>query len=80
MLGRMTDLRKKNFSVHYVNNNWMIVISDGKDRGHEMMIGQIIELDQLIIPSSQMTKNEAKNFMKKAKKDNEGWITIGKKM
>ena len=43
------------------------------------MIEKIIELDQLLIPSIQMTKNEVVKFMKKTKKDNEGWITIGKK-
>ena len=80
MLGRMTDLRKKNSSIHCVTNNWMIVIGDGKARGHKMMTGKIIELDQLLLPSSQMTKNEAVKFLKKTKNDNEGCITIGKKM
>ena len=45
-----------------------------------MITKKIMELDQLIIPASQMTKNKASKFMKKTKKDNEGWITIGKKM
>ena len=58
----------------------MIVIGDGKARGYKMMIEKIIELDQLLIPSSQMTKNKAAKFMKKTKKYNEGWITIGGKM
>ena len=80
MLGRMTDLRKKNCSVQCATNNWMIVIGDGKSRGHRMMIDKIIELDQLLIPPSQMTKKEAERFMKKIKVNNEGWITLGKKM
>ena len=33
VLGRMTDLRKKNCSVHCATNNWMIVLGDGKSRG-----------------------------------------------
>ena len=37
-----------------------------------MITKKIMELDQLIIPASQMTKNEASRFMKKKKKDNEG--------
>ena len=45
-----------------------------------MMTGKLIELDQLLLPSNQMTKNEAEKFMKKTKNDNEGWITIGNKM
>ena len=32
VLGRMTDLRKKNCLVHYATNNWMIIILDGKAR------------------------------------------------
>ena len=63
----MIDLRKKNCSVHFATNNWMIVIRDGKVRGHRMMTDKIIELDQLLIPSSQMTKKEAERFMKKDK-------------
>ena len=63
-----------------MSNNWMIVIGDGKARGHKMMTGKIIELDQLLFPSSQMTKNEAVNFLKNTKNDIEGWITIGKKL
>ena len=80
VLGRMTDLRKKNCSVHCATNNWMIVLGDGKARGHRMMSDKIIELDQLLIPSTHMTKKEAKRFMKKTKSNNEGWITLGKKM
>ena len=45
-----------------------------------MMTDKIIGLNQLLLPSSHMTKNEATKFMKKTKNDNEGWITIGKKM
>ena len=45
-----------------------------------MTTDKIIELDQLLIPSSQMTKNEVVKFMKKTKNNNEGWITLGKKM
>ena len=45
-----------------------------------MMTDKIIELDQLLISSSQMTKKEAENFMKKTKVNNEDWITLGKKM
>ena len=44
------------------------------------MIDKIIELDQLLILSSQMTKNEAAKFVKKTKTNNEGWITLRKKM
>ena len=44
-----------------------------------MMTEKIIELDQLLIPSNQMTKKEAERFMKKTKVNNEGWITLGKK-
>ena len=50
VLGRMTDLRKKNRSVHCATNNWMIVSSDGKARGYKMMTDKITELDQLLIP------------------------------
>ena len=64
----MTDLRKNNCLVHCATNNWMIVIGDGKSKGHKMMTDKIIELDQLLIPSSQMTKNEATKFMKRDKK------------
>ena len=80
MLGRMTDLRKKNCSVHCATNNWMIVLGDGKARGQRMITDKINELDQLLLPASQMTKNEAIKFIKKTKSDNEGWITLGKKM
>ena len=44
-----------------------------------MMTDKIIELDQLLIPSSQMTKKEAESFMKNTKVNNEGWITLGNK-
>ena len=37
ILGRMTYLRKKNCLIHYANNNWMIIIEDGKARGHRML-------------------------------------------
>ena len=80
ILRRMTDLRKKNFLVHCATNNWMIIVGDGKERGHRMITEKLIELDQLVILASHMTKNEASMFMKKTKKYNEGWITIGKKM
>ena len=58
----------------------MIVIGDGKARGHRMMTDKITKLDQLLIMSSHMTKKEAKRCMKKTKVNNEGWITLGKKM
>ena len=45
-----------------------------------MMTDKIIELDQLLISSNQMTKKEAERFMKKTKVTNEGWITLGKKI
>ena len=61
------DKLEKNFSVHYATNNWMIVIRDGKVKGHRMMTDKIIELDQLLILSSQITKKEAERFMKKNK-------------
>ena len=44
-----------------------------------MMTDKITELDQLLIPSSQMTKKDAEKFMNKTKVNNEGWITLGKK-
>ena len=80
MLYTMTDLRKKNCLVHCVTNNWMIVLGDRKARGQRMITEKINELDQLLLSASQMTKNEAIKFMKKTKNDNEGWITLGKKM
>ena len=80
MLGRMTDLKKKNCSVHCATNNWMIILSDRKARGQRMITDKINELDQMLLPASQMTKNEAIKFMKKTKSDNEGWITLEKKM
>ena len=58
----------------------MIIIGDGKAKEYRMMTNKIIELDQLLISSSQMTKKEAENFMKKTKVNNEGWITLGKNM
>ena len=45
-----------------------------------MITDKINELDQLLMPASQMTKNEAIKLMKKTKSDSEVWITIGKKM
>ena len=45
-----------------------------------MIIEKINELDQLLMQASHMTKNEAIKFMKKTKIDNEGWITLGKKV
>ena len=60
------------WGVTCATNNWMIVIGDGKARGHRMMTDKIIELDQLLIPSIQMTKKEAERFMKKTKVNNEG--------
>ena len=45
-----------------------------------MMTEKITELDQLLLPASQMTKTKASRVMKKTKNDNEGCITIGKKM
>ena len=72
----MTNLRKKNYSTHYATNNWMIVIRDGKVKGHR----KIIKLDQLLIPSRQMTKKEAERFIKKIKVNNEDWITLEKKI
>ena len=68
----MTDLRKKNCSIHCFTNNWMIIIGDGKVRGHRMLNEKIVEIDQLIIHASQTTKEEAVRIMKKDKKDNEG--------
>ena len=45
-----------------------------------MMTDKIIELDQLLNSSNQITKKEVERFMKKTKGNNEGWITLGKKM
>ena len=56
VLGRMTYLRKKNCSVHCATKNWMIVLSDGKARGQIMITDKINELDQLLLPASQITK------------------------
>ena len=72
VLGRMTDLKKKNCSVHCVTNNWMIILGDGKARGQRMLTYKINELNQLLMPASQMTKTEAIKFMKKTKSDSEG--------
>ena len=80
MLGRMTYLRKNNCLVHYATNNWMIIIGDGKARGQRMMTEKINELDQLLLPTNQMTKDEAAKFMKKTKSNNESWITLRKKI
>ena len=80
VLGRMIDLRKKNCSINCATSNWMIIIGYGKARGHRMLNEKIAEIDQPIIPTNQMTKVEAVRIMKKTKNDNEGWITIGKKM
>ena len=52
VLGRMTDLRKKNCSVHYATNNWMVVLGDGKARRQRMITNKINELDQLLLPAS----------------------------
>ena len=45
-----------------------------------MITEKIFELDQLIIPTGQMTKIEATRVMKKTKNNSEAWITLGKKM
>ena len=37
VLGRITGLRKKNCSIHYATNKWMIIKGDGKARGHRML-------------------------------------------
>ena len=80
VFGRMTNLRKKNCSVHCATNNWMIIIGNGKVGGQRMMTEKINALDQLLLLASQMTKDEAPKFMKKTKNNNESWITLGKKM
>ena len=36
--------------------------------------------NQLLLSASRKTKNKAIRFMKKTKNDNEGWITLEKKM
>ena len=76
----MTDLRKQNCLVHCATNKWIIITGDEKARGHKIIAEKIIELDQLIIPASQMTKIEATRVMKKTKNNSEGWITLEKKM
>ena len=45
-----------------------------------MITDKINEVDRLLLPASQMTKNEAIKFMKKTKNDSEGWITLEKKI
>ena len=45
-----------------------------------MMTEKINELDQLLLPASQMSRTEAGRIVKKTKNNSEGWITIGKKM
>ena len=45
-----------------------------------MMTKKINELDQLLLPASQITRVEAERVMKKTKNNSEGWMTIGKKM
>ena len=45
-----------------------------------MLNEKIAKINQLIIPTSHMTKERAVRILKKTKNDNEGWITIGKKM
>ena len=76
----MKNLRKKNCLVHCAMNNWIIIIGDEKARGHKMITEKIIELDQLLIPASQITKIEATRVMKKTKNNIEEWITLRKKM
>ena len=71
VLQRMTNLRKKNRSIHCATNNWMILIRDGKSIGYRMMNEKITELDQLIFPASQAMRTEVARIMKKTKKDNE---------
>ena len=43
------------------------------------MTEKINELDQLLLPASQMTRTEVERVMKKTKNNNEGWITLRKK-
>ena len=45
-----------------------------------MMNEKITKLDQLIFLESQALRAEAARIMEKTKVNNEGWITIGKKM
>ena len=45
-----------------------------------MMNENLTKLDYLIFPASQAMRTEAAKVMKKTKKNNEGWITLGKKM
>ena len=71
---------KKELPSPLCTNNWIIVLGNGKARGQRLIIEKINELDHLLLSVSQMTKNEATRFMKKTKNDNEGWITLGKKM
>ena len=58
----------------------MILIGDGKARGYRMINEKITKLDQLIFLASQAMRTEAAKITKKIKKNNEGWMTIGKKM
>ena len=44
------------------------------------MTEKINELNQLLLPASQITRVEVERVMKKTKNNSEGWITIGKKM
>ena len=72
VLGRITDLRKKNCLIHYATDNWMIIMGNGKARGHRILNEKIAKIDQLIIPTSQMTKAKKVRIMKTTKKkDNE---------
>ena len=57
----------------------MIIIGDGKARGQRMMTEKINELDQLLLPTSQMTRTEAERVVKKTKNNSERWITLRKK-
>ena len=58
----------------------MIIVGDRKAKGQKMMIEKINELDQLLLPASQMIRAEAEKVMKKTKNNSEGWIPIGKNM
>ena len=71
VLGRMTDLRKKNCSINCATNNWMIIIGDGKARGQRMMTEKINELDHLLLLVNQVKKDEDAKFIKKTKSNNE---------
>ena len=71
VIRRMTYLKKKNCSIHYAIDDWMIIMKDGKARGHQMFNEKITEINRLIIPTSQMTKAEAIKIINKTKKGNE---------